>query len=98
MKPQTGTQNWLKPPNRQTVIADVKGRFIGEVVRSIIDVMDYTKEQNVPGILLFIDFEKAFDSLHWNFYAKMPECISLVLAAVSLDGLKHFIQIYLAVL
>ena len=20
MKPQTGTQNWLKPPNRQTVI------------------------------------------------------------------------------
>ena len=20
MKPQTGTQNWLKPPNRQTII------------------------------------------------------------------------------
>ena len=44
----------------------VKGRFIGEAVRSIIDVMDYTKEQNIPGILLFIDFEKAFDSLDWN--------------------------------
>ena len=48
----------------------VKGRFIGEAVRSIIDVMDYTKEQNTPGILLFIDSEKAFDSLDWNFMLK----------------------------
>ena len=48
----------------------VKGRFIGEAVRSIIDVMDYTKEQNIPGIILFIDFEKAFDSLDWNFMLK----------------------------
>ena len=48
----------------------VKGRFIGEAVRSIIDVMDYTKEQNIPGILLFTDFEKAFDSLDWNFMLK----------------------------
>ena len=45
-------------------------KFIGEAVRSIIDVMDYTKEQNIPGILLFIDFEKAFDSLNWNFLLK----------------------------
>jgi len=47
----------------------VKGRFIGEAVRSIINVMDYTKEQNIPGILLFIDFEKVFDSLE-NFMLK----------------------------
>ena len=45
----------------------VKGRFIGEAARSILDVMDYTKKENIPGILLFIDFEKAFDSLNWNF-------------------------------
>ena len=32
--------------------------------------MDYTKEQNIPGILLFIDNEKAFDSLDWNFMLK----------------------------
>ena len=48
----------------------VKGRFIGKAVRSIIDVVDYTKEQNIPGILLFIDFEKAFDSFDWNFMLK----------------------------
>ena len=34
----------------------VKGKFIGEAARMIIDVMDYTKIQNIPGILLFIDF------------------------------------------
>ena len=48
----------------------VKGRFIGEAARSILDVMDYTKKENIPGILLFIDFEKAFDSLNWNFLLK----------------------------
>jgi len=41
----------------------VKGRFIGEAARSILDVMDFTKKENIPGILLFIDFEKAFDSV-----------------------------------
>ena len=41
----------------------VKVRFIGEAARSIIDIMDYTKRQNIPGLFLFIDFEKAFDSL-----------------------------------
>ena len=34
------------------------------------DVMDYTKEQNIPGILLFIDFEKAFASIDWEFMVK----------------------------
>ena len=42
----------------------VKGRFIGEAARSILDVMDYTKKENLGGILLLIDFEKAFDSLN----------------------------------
>ena len=25
--------------------------------------MDYTVEENIPGLLIFIDFEKAFDSV-----------------------------------
>ena len=45
----------------------VQNRFIGEAVRSIIDIMDHTKNTNIAGMLLFIDFEKAFDSLEWNF-------------------------------
>ena len=32
--------------------------------------MVYTKKQNIPGILLFVDFETAFDSIDWNFMLK----------------------------
>ena len=35
--------------------------------------MDYTKTYDIPGLLLFIDFEKAFDSLEWNFMFKCLE-------------------------
>ena len=28
----------------------VKGRFIGEAARSILDVMDFKKKENIPGI------------------------------------------------
>ena len=45
----------------------VKGRFIGEAVRTISDILAYTNDNNRPGILLSIDFEKAFDSVSWNY-------------------------------
>ena len=45
----------------------VKGRFIGQIVRLLNDLMEYSELKKVPGILLFIDFEKAFDTLEWHF-------------------------------
>ena len=36
----------------------------------IYDIMHYTEENNIPGTLLMIDFEKAFDSVSWNFIQK----------------------------
>ena len=41
----------------------VKDRYIGETVRSILDTM----KENIPGLMIFIDFRKAFDTLEWNF-------------------------------
>ena len=32
--------------------------------------MKFTDEKNSPGLLLLTDFEKAFDSLSWNFLHK----------------------------
>ena len=46
------------------------GSFIGEVARSILDIIDYTKMSKMPGVLLFIDFKKAFDSIEWDFLYK----------------------------
>ena len=48
----------------------IKGRFIGETTRIIYDVLDYCKTNNIPGLLLTIDFEKAFDTIDWDFIDK----------------------------
>ena len=47
-----------------------KGRYIGENIRLIIDVMEYTKAHDIPGILVSLDFRKAFDSLEWPFITR----------------------------
>ena len=35
--------------------------------------MQYTEENNIPGLLLSVDFEKAFDSVSWSFIYKVME-------------------------
>ena len=47
--------------------AFVKGRAIFDAVRTIDDMVDYTKRNNLSGFLVAIDFEKAFDTLNFNF-------------------------------
>ena len=39
----------------------IKGRYIGENTRLIYDIMHYTEENEIPVLLLLIDFEKAYD-------------------------------------
>ena len=48
----------------------IKGRATYDNLRSTIDIINYTKEKNLPGILAFIDFEKAFDTVSWKFMNK----------------------------
>ncbi len=48
----------------------LKNRYIGENTRLVYDLMQLMEEKNLPGLLLLIDFEKAFDSVSWNFIDK----------------------------
>ena len=41
----------------------LKGRCISENIRLLDIVIKYTEGRKIPGLLLFIDFEKAFDTL-----------------------------------
>ena len=51
----------------------IKGRFIVETARSILDIIAHTEALKLPGVLLFIYFEKAFDSVEHNFLLKVLE-------------------------
>lgn len=49
----------------------IQCRYIGENTRFIYDLMSYTEINNLPGLLMLIDFEKAFDSVSWSFLYKV---------------------------
>jgi hypothetical protein len=45
-------------------------RYIGDYIRSLLEVIDLTEEENLSCIVLSIDFEKAFDTISWKFKKK----------------------------
>ena len=45
----------------------LSNRFIGESTRLIYDIMNFCENDNKTGLLMLIDFEKAFDSVSWKF-------------------------------
>ena len=44
----------------------ITGRYIGQNIRPLNDFMSHTERNNISGIFLFVNFEKAFDSLEWD--------------------------------
>ena len=49
----------------------VKVRYIGENIRLIQDLMFYTNKENLPGMAIFLDFRKAFDTIEWHYLEKV---------------------------
>lgn len=46
------------------------GRFLGENIRLIYDILFETKQQEIPGLILSVDFQQAFDTISWKFIQK----------------------------
>ena len=67
----------------------VKGRYIGENIRLIQDLMFHLDKENSPGIAVFVDFRKAFDTIEWNYLKK-----ALTLFNFGPDFLQWFKTVY----
>ena len=48
----------------------IKGRYLGDTVRTLYDIIDICNLNNESAIFMMVDFEKAFDSLEWEFMLK----------------------------
>lgn len=68
--------------------AYVKGRTILDAVRTIDDILEYTERKKINGLLVAIDFQKAFDSVNRNFMIE-------VLSAFNFGpSLIHWVQTF----
>ena len=48
----------------------IKGRYIGQNITNIIDILRCCEQEDIPGVLISVDFEKAFDTLDWVYIDK----------------------------
>ena len=66
--------NRLRPLLKQIISQEQKGflegRTINECTRIIYDIINESYQQNIEGLILLIDFQKAFDSISWDFIRK----------------------------
>jgi len=63
----------------------IKGRFTGENIRLISDIIQQNEKEE--GVILFLDFEKAFDSLEWVYLSEVLN--TMILVQISATGLFY---------
>ena len=66
----------------------IKGRYIGENVRLLNDILEYVEDTHLPALLFFTDFEKAFDSVSHEFMFKTLDHFNFG------PDLKHWIKLF----
>ena len=64
-------------------------RFFGENTRLLYDLISHAENQNIPGMVIPLDFEKAFDSVSWNFIYKVFEFFNFGEYFISLIRIIH---------
>ena len=50
----------------------LKDRYIGENIIKAISIIEYAEQEDLPALLMFVDYEKAFDTVEWNY---VEECL-----------------------
>ena len=63
-------QNVIDTLMSEDQVGFINGRQLGDNCRKILDIFEFTDEIPDPGYVLFLDFEKAFDSVSREFMCK----------------------------
>jgi hypothetical protein len=50
----------------------MRGRYIGDNIRNILEIIETVEEEDLSCIILSVDFEKALDLLSWKF---LQQCL-----------------------
>ena len=45
----------------------VPGRYIGENIIHLLNIIEYAEEEQIPALLIAVDYEKAFDCIEWSY-------------------------------
>ena len=81
-------RSWVRSPaatDQSDQTGFLRDRFIGENTRLVYDIVQYCEEHRIPGLLMLIDFEKAFDSLSFNFIEKTLEYFNFLCNVQNMD-------------
>ena len=70
-------------------VAYVKGRFIGEGIKTIEGVLEFIHAHKLDGYILAIDFEKAFDSIEWDYLWTSLETFGFPQAYINLVKIAY---------
>ena len=66
----------------------IKERYIGENIRLINDLMEQTNATKIPGVLLALNFRKAFDTLEWTLIQYALQKFNFE------EGIRRWVEIF----
>ena len=63
-------------------------KFIGSNLNLLFNILSYTDYENIPGMLVLVDFYKAFDSIDWDFIEQVLDFLNFGV------DMKHWVKIF----
>ena len=67
----------------------ISGRFIGENTRMVYDTIEYCDATDTKGLLIILDFSKAFDTIEWSF---IQDVLKLFNFGINFSRMVHLFQ------
>ena len=55
----------------------IKGRYIGENIRLVLDLIEWCKHQDIAGYAIFLDMMKAYDRCSWVYLHQVTKAVGL---------------------